>query len=112
MAATPDPMTTPAASSLLRERSPRLTVARAKRDARMASASDATVALISYPTAMGKVKAIMPIKCIDHIPIPMAQALPASQTNRQRLLTTALSMAALSSAVNDARKATTIDRHV
>ena len=45
----------------------------------MATASETKVSAMSYRSAMGREKAIMPMKCIDQMPVPMAIAPPATQ---------------------------------
>jgi hypothetical protein len=51
----------------------------------------------SYSTGMGKLKASIPVKCIDQTPIPIAMAPPVSQTDRVQPLATVI-RAAISNA--------------
>ena len=45
----------------------------------MATASETKVSAMSYRSAMGSEMAIMPMKCMDQMPVPMAMAPPATQ---------------------------------
>jgi len=47
-------------------------------DARTAAARESSVRVTSYRSAMGNVNAIMPMKCIDQMPMPIASAPPIS----------------------------------
>jgi len=56
---------------------------------------------------MGVWKASMPMKCMDQMPRPMAHPPPSSHSTLMRGVGAVVTRLAMSSAVNDARMATT-----
>src|SRR5215213_628444 len=71
----------------------------------MAGITDANTNGMLYVTSVGRLKANIPVKCIDQIPMPMANAPLVSQTTRDRPCA-AVTRPATSSAVYEAITAT------
>ena len=84
-------------------------IQRAQPEVKMATPSDTKVVVMLYRRVMGSDMAIMPMKCMDQMPTPMATAPPISQNRTCRALEAA-TRAASDSAVYDTSTATTMDR--
>lgn len=67
-----------------------LTSHKAKPEDSTAISSENAVRARSYPKSMGKLKASMPMKCIDHTPMPMANAPPPIHRQAARPLAVAM----------------------
>ncbi|MNJ49159.1 hypothetical protein D3C77_443770 [compost metagenome] len=67
-----------------------LTSHRAKPDDSPAISNDSKVRVRSYPNEIGRLKASMPMKCIDQIPKPMANAPPLIHRYTARPLAVAM----------------------
>ncbi len=101
----PRPISTPPAASRRQLRELRVTVSKAKPETTIAISIEAMVIPMSYAIGTGRLKASMPMKCIDQMPIPMANAPPRSQDTAAAPVD-AVMREARSSAVYEARAAT------
>jgi hypothetical protein len=79
MPAMPIPMIPAAIASAVRVSVGRVTVCSAKPEMMTAMSNDAAVIGRSKAIGIGRCSASIPMKCIDQMPVPMAQAPPISQ---------------------------------